>query len=99
MPSTIVICVPTPLTADNGPDLTAVKSAAEMSARLLRPGSLVVLESTTYPGTTDEIVRPLLERGSGLKAGPDFALAFSPERIDPGNTVFGIRNTPKVSVA
>jgi nucleotide sugar dehydrogenase len=96
LPSTIVICVPTPLTADNGPDLTAVKSAAEMSARLLRPGSLVVLESTTYPGTTDEIVRPLLERGSGLKAGPDFALAFSPERIDPGNTVFGIRNTPKV---
>ena len=95
-PSTIVICVPTPLTAENGPDLTAVKSATEMSARQLRPGSLVVLESTTYPGTTDEVVRPLLERGSGLKAGQDFALAFSPERIDPGNTVFGIRNTPKV---
>jgi nucleotide sugar dehydrogenase len=95
-PSTIVICVPTPLTAENGPDLTAVKSATEMSARQLRPGSLVVLESTTYPGTTDEVVRPLLERESGLKAGQDFALAFSPERIDPGNTVFGIRNTPKV---
>jgi len=95
-PGTIVICVPTPLTADNGPDLTAVKSATEMSARQLRPGSLVVLESTTYPGTTDEVVRPLLERESGLKAGQDFALAFSPERIDPGNTVFGIRNTPKV---
>ena len=66
-----------------------------MSARLLRPGSLVVVESTTYPGPTDEIVRPLLERGSGLKAGPDFVLAFSPQRTDPGNTVFGIRNTPK----
>jgi UDP-N-acetyl-D-glucosamine dehydrogenase len=95
-PGTIVICVPTPLTADGGPDLTAVKSAADLAARLLRPGSLVVLESTTYPGTTDEIVRPLLEKGSGLSAGLEFSLAFSPERIDPGNPDFGIRNTPKV---
>jgi UDP-N-acetyl-D-glucosamine dehydrogenase len=95
-PATIVICVPTPLTADKGPDLTAVTAAAEMSSRLLRPGALVVLESTTYPGTTDEVVRPLLEKGSGLAAGMDFGLAFSPERIDPGNPVFGIRNTPKV---
>jgi UDP-N-acetyl-D-glucosamine dehydrogenase len=95
-PGTIVICVPTPLTADNGPDLTAVKSAAEMSARRLRPGGLVILESTTYPGTTDEVVRPLLERESGLRAGTDFSLAYSPERLDPGNPAFGIRNTPKV---
>ena len=95
-PGTIVICVPTPLTADGRPDLAAVMSAAEISARLLRPGSLVVLESTTYPGTTDEVLRPLLEKRSGLSAGLDFSLAFSPERIDPGNPDFGIRNTPKV---
>jgi len=95
-PGTIVICVPTPLTADGGPDLTAVKSAAELSARLIKPGSLVVLESTTYPGTTDEVMRPLLEKRSGLSVGLDFSLAFSPERIDPGNPDFGIRNTPKV---
>jgi nucleotide sugar dehydrogenase len=95
-PATMVICVPTPLTADSGPDLTAVRSAAAMAARRLRPGALVVLESTTYPGTTDEVVRPLLEQGSGLTAGRDFSLAFSPERIDPGNPAFGIRNTPKV---
>jgi nucleotide sugar dehydrogenase len=95
-PATIVICVPTPLTADRGPDLTAVRSAAGVSSRLLRRGTLVVLESTTYPGTTDEVVRPLLEQGSGLRAGRDFWLAFSPERIDPGNPHFGIRNTPKV---
>ena len=95
-PATIIICVPTPLTADSGPDLTAVKSAAAMTARQLSPGALVVLESTTYPGTTDEVVRPLLEKESGLTAGQDFSLAFSPERIDPGNATFGIRNTPKV---
>jgi UDP-N-acetyl-D-glucosamine dehydrogenase len=95
-PDTIVICVPTPLADDGGPDLGAVRSAAELSARLLQPGSLVVLESTTYPGTTDEVVRPLLEKRSGLSAGLDFSLAFSPERIDPGNNYFGLRNTPKV---
>ena len=95
-PGTIVICVPTPLAYDGGPDLTALKSAVEMSGRLLWPGSLVVLESTTYPGTTDELVRPLLEKRSGLSAGLDFYLAFSPERIDPGNPDFGLRNTPKV---
>jgi UDP-N-acetyl-D-glucosamine dehydrogenase len=95
-PKTIVICVPTPLAADAAPDLTAIKAAAAMSGRLLRAGSLVVLESTTYPGTTDEVVRPLLEKQSGLSAGLDFALAFSPERIDPGNPDFGLRNTPKV---
>ena len=95
-PETVVICVPTPLSADTTPDLTAVCAAAEMAGRLLRPGMLVLLESTTYPGTTDEVVRPLLEKASGLTAGVDFALAFSPERIDPGNPDFGIRNTPKV---
>ena len=95
-PETVVICVPTPLSADTTPDLTAVSAAAEMAGRLLRPGMLVLLESTTYPGTTDEVVRPLLEKASGLTAGVDFSLAFSPERIDPGNPDFGIRNTPKV---
>jgi nucleotide sugar dehydrogenase len=93
--ATAVICVPTPLSDDGGPDLTAVEAAAGTVARNLRPGMLVVLESTTYPGTTDEIVRPILET-SGLRAGVDFHLAFSPERIDPGNREFGPRNTPKV---
>ena len=93
---TIVICVPTPLSESDGPDLTAVKAATETAGKLLRPGTLVVLESTTYPGTTDEVVRPMLEKASGLTAGLDFHLAFSPERIDPGNEVYGVRNTPKV---
>jgi UDP-N-acetyl-D-glucosamine dehydrogenase len=90
-----VICVPTPLLEEGGPDLGAVESATTSVARNLRPGMLVVLESTTYPGTTDELVRPILEAG-GLIAGQDFNLAFSPERIDPGNPDFGPRNTPKV---
>jgi UDP-N-acetyl-D-glucosamine dehydrogenase len=93
---TIVICVPTPLSESDGPDLTAVKAATESAARLLRAGTVVILESTTYPGTTDEIVRPMLEKATGLTAGIDFSLAFSPERIDPGNGVYGVRNTPKV---
>ena len=88
--------MPTPLSESDGPDLTAVKAATETAAQLLKPGALVVLESTTYPGTTDEIVRPMLEKASGLTAGIDFHLAFSPERIDPGNERYGIRNTPKV---
>jgi UDP-N-acetyl-D-glucosamine dehydrogenase len=95
-PGTVVICVPTPLSADGAPDLSAVRGAAKMTGRLLRPGMLVVLESTTYPGTTDEVVRPLLEKASGLTAGVDFSLAFSPERIDPGNPHYSVRNTPKV---
>jgi nucleotide sugar dehydrogenase len=95
-PDVIVICVPTPLSEADGPDLTAVRSAAETAGRLLKAGALVSLESTTYPGTTDEVVRPILEKASGLTAGIDFALAFSPERIDPGNPDFGLRNTPKV---
>ena len=93
--ATVVICVPTPLGDDQGPDLGAVEAASRAVARHLRPGMLVVLESTSYPGTTDELVRPILEEG-GLLAGRDFNLAFSPERIDPGNAVHGLRNTPKV---
>jgi nucleotide sugar dehydrogenase len=92
---TVVICVPTPLSEDGGPDLTAVRGATEAVARHLAPGMLVVLESTTYPGTTDEVVKPLLEK-SGLVAGEEFHLAFSPERIDPGNPVYGVHNTPKI---
>ncbi|MFD0537821.1 nucleotide sugar dehydrogenase [Actinomadura luteofluorescens] len=92
---TVVICVPTPLSPEGGPDLTAVRGAAETVARHLEPGTLVVLESTTYPGTTEEVVRPILEK-SGLVAGEEFHLAFSPERIDPGNPVYGVRNTPKI---
>lgn len=90
----VVVCVPTPL-SDGRPDLGAVTTAIATVAKQLHAGMLVVLESTTYPGTTDELVRPMLEQ-SGLKAGADFHLAFSPERIDPGNTQFTVRNTPKV---
>jgi UDP-N-acetyl-D-glucosamine dehydrogenase len=93
---TVVICVPTGLDERGAPDLGAVRAATRAVAAQLRPGMLVVLESTSYPGTTEEIVRPLLESGSGLRVGPDFHLAFSPERIDPGNRRYGIRNTPKV---
>ncbi len=91
----IFIVVPTPFDRAKQPDLSHVVQAAEGIATVLRKGHLVVLESTTYPGTTDEVIRPVLER-SGLKAGADFHLAFSPERIDPGNRTFGIENTPKV---
>jgi UDP-N-acetyl-D-glucosamine dehydrogenase len=90
-----VVCVPTPLSQDGGPDLAAVTSAVSAVADHLHPRQLVVLESTTYPGTTDEVVRPILE-AAGLRAGTDFHLAFSPERIDPGNTRYGMKNTPKV---
>ena len=91
----IVVCVPTPLTRTREPDLTYVVATAEAIAQALRPGQLVVLESTTYPGTTDEVLKPILERG-GLTAGSDFFLAFSPEREDPGNERFGTRDIPKV---
>jgi UDP-N-acetyl-D-glucosamine dehydrogenase len=90
----VVLCLPTPL-ADGAPDLTPVLTAAEEVVRELHPGTLVVLESTTYPGTTEEMLRPILEAGSGLVAGRDFALAYSPERIDPGSS-HGIAETPKV---
>src|SRR4029077_14032016 len=95
-PDVIVICVPTPLSESDGPDLTAVRAATETAAALVSSGCTVILEATTYPGTTDEIVRPILEKASGLTAGIGFHLAFSPERIDPGNETYGIRNTPKV---
>lgn len=91
----IVICVPTPLSADGGPDLSAVLGATHTIAKNLKPGQLVVLESTTYPGTTQDLVQPILAE-SGLVVGEDYFLAFSPERIDPGNKKYGMRNTPKV---
>jgi len=90
-----VIAVPTPLTPSKEPDLSAVESAAEEVRRYLRPGSLVVLESTTYPGTTTEVLQPLLE-STGLRAGEDLWLAYSPERIDPGNKRYSLRTTPKI---
>ena len=90
-----VITVPTPL-RDGIPDLSYIQCATEMLARYLRPGATVVLESTTYPGTTEELVGPILEEGSGLAAGSDFHVGYSPERIDPGNPHFGLVNTPKV---
>jgi UDP-N-acetyl-D-glucosamine dehydrogenase len=89
------VCVPTPLSKQRDPDMSFVVAAAEQVARHLRPGMLVILESTTYPGTTDELILPLLTR-SGLKVGRDFFLAFSPERVDPGNPRFNTRNIPKV---
>ncbi len=89
------ICVPTPYDVQRAPDLSFIRSASRSIQSRLRPGQLVVLQSTTYPGTTEEIVLPILER-SGLRAGEDFFLAFSPERIDPGNTQWTAYNTPKV---
>jgi UDP-N-acetyl-D-glucosamine dehydrogenase len=92
---TINICVPTPLRKTKDPDMSYIVSAVEGIAKHLHPGMLIVLESTTYPGTTDEVVQPMLEAG-GLKAGVDFFLAFSPERVDPGNPTFQTHNVPKV---
>ena len=91
----IFICVPTPFDEMKAPDLSFIVRASEGIGAHLRPGQLVVLQSTTYPGTTEEVVLPILER-SGLKAGVDFHLAFSPERINPGDKVFTAENTPKV---
>ena len=90
----IVLCLPTPLT-DGAPDLTMVMTAAEDVARYLRPGVMVILESTTYPGTTDEMLKPILEAG-GLVVGRDFALGYSPERIDPGRATGQLATTPKI---
>ncbi len=92
---TINICVPTPLRKTKDPDMSYIVSAVEGIAKHLHPGMLIVLESTTYPGTTDEVVQPMLE-ATGLKAGVDFFLAFSPERVDPGNPTFQTHNVPKV---
>lgn len=91
----ICICVPTPLTKTREPDLSFVVSVSKQLSENLRRGQLIILESTTYPGTTREVVLPILER-SGLKAGRDFFLAYSPERVDPGNKSYGIKNTPKL---
>lgn len=92
----IAICVPTPLDVYQQPDISYVKSSTESIAKHLKKGSMVVLESTTYPGTTEELIKPLLEQGSGLKCGSDFYLGFSPERVDPGNLIYKTKNTPKV---
>src|SRR6476660_1694192 len=92
---TINICVPTPLRKTKDPDMSYIVSAVEGIAKHLHPGMLIILESTTYPGTTDEVVQPMLE-ATGLKAGVDFFLAFSPERVDAGNPTFQTHNVPKV---
>ena len=92
----IAICVPTPLDAYQQPNISYVKSSVQEIAKYLKKGSIVVLESTTYPGTTEELVKPLLEQGSGLVCGEDFYLGFSPERVDPGNLLYKTKNTPKV---
>ncbi len=94
--ASVVIAVPTPLSPQKEPDLGYVESAARSVAPHLRKGHLVVLESTTYPGTTREVLKPLLEAGSGLTAGTDFHLAFAPERVDPGRTDWTTKSTPKV---
>ena len=92
----IAICVPTPLDAHQQPDISYVKSSTEAISKYLTKNTMVVLESTTYPGTTEELVKPILEEGSGLKCGRDFYLGFSPERVDPGNLIYKTKNTPKV---
>ncbi|MFZ0376744.1 MAG: nucleotide sugar dehydrogenase [Solirubrobacteraceae bacterium] len=91
----VVICVPTPLTDNREPDLGPLEAAGKSLAQVLQPGQLIVLESTTYPGTTRELLMPLLE-STGLRVGPDINLAFSPERVDPGRTDYTLRTTPKV---
>lgn len=91
----VAICVPTPLDKYQQPDTTYVEASGEEIAKYLHPNMLVVLESTTYPGTTEEVLQPILER-TGLKVGEDFYLAYSPERVDPGNKTFNTKNTPKV---
>ncbi len=91
----IIICVPTPLRKTKDPDMSFIVAAAEAIAKNLRRGQVIVLESTTYPGTTEEVILPILER-TGLKVGKDFNLGFSPERIDPGNTTYMTHNIPKV---
>ena len=92
----IAIAVPTPLDEYQQPDISYVEKSTKDVSKYLKKGSIVVLESTTYPGTTEELMLPLLEEGSGLKCGEDFFLAFSPERVDPGNKIYKTKNTPKV---
>lgn len=92
----IAICVPTPLDEHQQPDTSYMEASTTAIAPYLKPGMMVVLESTTYPGTTEELIKPILEEGSGLVCGKDFYLGFSPERVDPGNLIFKTKNTPKV---
>lgn len=92
----IAICVPTPLDAHQQPDISYVRDSAKEISKYLTENTMVVLESTTYPGTTEELIKPILENGSGLKCGEDFYLGFSPERVDPGNLIYKTKNTPKV---
>lgn len=92
----VAICVPTPLDTHQQPDISYVKSSTEAISKYLTKGTMVVLESTTYPGTTEELIKPILEEGSGLKCGEDFYLGFSPARVDPGNLIYKTKNTPKV---
>lgn len=91
-----IICVPTPLSETGEPNLAFIENAADLIAPYLDSGDLVILESTSYPGTTEEVVKPRVESGSGLTVGVDLKLAFSPERVDPGNSEFGVTNTPKI---
>lgn len=92
----IAICVPTPLDVHQEPDISYVRDSVAAVSQYLKPGTMVVLESTTYPGTTEELIKPILEKGSGLVCGKDFYLGFSPERVDPGNLIYKTKNTPKV---
>lgn len=92
----VAICVPTPLDVHQQPDTSYMEASAEAIAPYLKKGVMVVLESTTYPGTTEELIRPILEEGSGMTCGEDFYLGFSPERVDPGNLIYKTKNTPKV---
>lgn len=92
----IAICVPTPLDKHQQPDISYVRDSAREIAKYIKKDTMVVLESTTYPGTTEELIKPILENGSGLKCGTDFYLGFSPERVDPGNLIYKTKNTPKV---
>lgn len=92
----VAICVPTPLDEHQQPDISYVENSAKAISEHLSPKTMVVLESTTYPGTTEELIKPILENGSGLVCGKDFYLGFSPERVDPGNLVYKTKNTPKV---
>lgn len=92
----VAICVPTPLDAHQQPDISYVEASATSISKYLKKDTMVVLESTTYPGTTEELIKPILENGSGLKCGEDFYLGFSPERVDPGNAIYKTKNTPKV---
>ena len=92
----VAICVPTPLDRYQQPDISFVRNSSVLIGKYMKKGAIVVLESTTYPGTTEELILPILEKESGLKCGIDFYLGFSPERVDPGNLIYKTKNTPRV---